>query len=561
MNRWLVASGLAVALCLGLAARPSAAQDAPKEEIGNLAGTWKLMLLPFNDDVFAVLKVSPHGADYKVEVLENQSMVGQVTPGKFSQTGDEVRFEVTLGAIPVNDFRGRWVKAGPNAGKILGTAEFRGERIPMRFERGPQGSLNEIKGPDEYLKAVMSLPQTETFQKTLEELIQKNPGNPRSYHAYVRWLDAARVAKSSAENVEKKLAEMGESAREYGAEFVVELRLKALRALANSKEYAGVSLKLARTTLEEHTSAMSVNAKAALTQIVLTAAKAAGDEALVKKASEELESLQTALDEEYLKTFKLPFEIVKYPGRDPKLDRVVLFELFTGAECPPCVAADVAFDGIVKSYSPQELVVLQYHLHIPRPDPLTNADSVARSEYYEVGGTPWIFFNGLADARAQGGGGIAASAGAYKNYQEVINELLQKPAPGKVQVQATRSGTKLEIRVQGEATADKDADIRLRVAVTEESVRHQGGNRLRFHHHVVRALAGGPDGKKLTEGKAEATYTIDLVELRKAQEKENAADYAGTAPPIPLEHLSVVAFLQRESDKHVLQAATAAVKE
>ena len=52
-------------------------------------------------------------------------------------------------------------------------------------------------------------------------------------------------------------------------------------------------------------------------------------------------------------------------------------ELFTGAQCPPCVAADVAFDVLEKTYKPADLVLIQYHLHIPGPDPLTNAASEA----------------------------------------------------------------------------------------------------------------------------------------------------------------------------------------
>ena len=55
--------------------------------------------------------------------------------------------------------------------------------------------------------------------------------------------------------------------------------------------------------------------------------------------------------------------------------RVVVVELFTGAECPPCVSADVAFDALLETYKPNEVVLLEYHLHIPGPDPLTNADS------------------------------------------------------------------------------------------------------------------------------------------------------------------------------------------
>ena len=40
-----------------------------------------------------------------------------------------------------------------------------------------------------------------------------------------------------------------------------------------------------------------------------------------------------------------------FPGRKGKSDRVALVELFTGAQCPPCVTADVAFDALRKPTS------------------------------------------------------------------------------------------------------------------------------------------------------------------------------------------------------------------
>jgi len=54
------------------------------------------------------------------------------------------------------------------------------------------------------------------------------------------------------------------------------------------------------------------------------------------------------------------------------------------------VAADIAFDGATRAYSSKEAIFLQYHLHVPGPDPLTNAESEARAKYYgeEIEGAP-----------------------------------------------------------------------------------------------------------------------------------------------------------------------------
>ena len=87
--------------------------------------------------------------------------------------------------------------------------------------------------------------------------------------------------------------------------------------------------------------------------------------------------LDTLLDKEYLAKMP-PFKSDPFSGRKSKSNRVVVVvELFTGAQCQPCIAADLGFDGLEMSYKPSDVILLQYHLHIPSPDPLANADTKA----------------------------------------------------------------------------------------------------------------------------------------------------------------------------------------
>ena len=130
-----------------------------------------------------------------------------------------------------------------------------------------------------------------------------------------------------------------------------------------------------------------------------------------KEIAARLAVLETKLDDEYIKSVP-PFKPTMFAGRkDPGGNRVVMMELFTGAQCPPCVAADVAFDALLKSYKPTELVLVQYHMHIPGSDPMTNPDTIARWDYYRkhfaenIRGVPSSLFNGKPVA---GGGGDAA---------------------------------------------------------------------------------------------------------------------------------------------------------
>ena len=105
------------------------------------------------------------------------------------------------------------------------------------------------------------------------------------------------------------------------------------------------------------------------------------------------------------------------------------------------------------TYKPAEFIGLQYHLHIPGPDPLTNNDSSARQKYYgsEVRGTPSTFFNGQSEAG--GGGPMGNSEAKYDEYRKIIDKSLEShqgcqdrrsPPPGPA------------IRSRSRATAETD---------------------------------------------------------------------------------------------------------
>jgi hypothetical protein len=263
-------------------------------------------------------------------------------------------------------------------------------------------------------------------------------------------------------------------------------------------------------------------------------------------------------DEDYFKKVP-PVKPEKFDGRKGESTRAVLVELFTGAECPPCVGADLAFDALTKTYKPTDVVFLQYHLHIPRPDPLTNPDSTARAEYYggAVEGTPTILFNGKVEVEAPGG--VREARARYREFRDGIEPLLEKPAKVKLKASATRQGEKIEVTAE---TADLDrpgADVRLRLALVEEEIRYVGGNQIRFHHHVVRGFLGSPEGTSLTKAADKKTVSIEVDKLRQDL-NDYLTDFARTnrfsnsRRPLDLKNLLVVAFVQNDATKEVLQA-------
>jgi hypothetical protein len=251
---------------------------------------------------------------------------------------------------------------------------------------------------------------------------------------------------------------------------------------------------------------------------------------------------------------------------------VVLAELFTGAECAPCVAADLAFDGFGERYAPGTVAVLVYHLHVPGPDPMTNADAEARDKYYGVDGTPTVVIDGQT---LSGGGGSASMAGSlFKQYTgKIEGRLGRKPL-------ATLSGFTVKvdgqtITVKGDAalTADAAGHATLHLALVEDSVRYVGSNGVRFHNFVVRKLLGTPEGVPLKGPGQNVTVaeSVDVGELARSldtylsayEEKASKSvrgpfTFKDRANRMDASKLFVVAFVQDDKTKEVLQAAIVA---
>jgi hypothetical protein len=335
-------------------------------------------------------------------------------------------------------------------------------------------------------------------------------------------------------------------------------------------EYTEMSLALAQKVKKELPKNSSLAQQAAVNQKLLRAAKRAGNDGIADEVEAELAAMESKLEEENQKLDEEyhakvpPFKPEAYAGReDATNDRTVLFELFTGAQCPPCVAADVAFDGLLSTYESTELIALQYHLHIPGPDPLTNADSIGRSQYYSVNSTPSTLFNGAA--AAAGGGGMGQSKSKYDEFRREIDKRLADAKSAQIDLHLSRSGDKIQVSAtaQSDGTNDGDEKLHLRLALTEEAVRYVGGNQLRFHHHVVRGFPGGIEGEALPDGQGKIELTIDLNDVRNGLDEylEDSGANFPTLPKLDFKDLAVVAFVQDDSNKRILHAVQASVPE
>lgn len=396
----------------------------------------------------------------------------------------------------------------------------------------------------------------------LRELIAAHPDTAAAADAAMALLRLPQ-AKLEAGEAEKLVALIEKEAEPYGPRFAKSAVTQLADALAPRKDAAEVAVKVIAPLAKGLTDADKAADQVKVLTLYKTALENAGKAAEAKAIDSRLVKLEERLDAEYLATVP-PFKPVAFAGRKERgANQVAVMELFTGAQCPPCVAADVAFDALAKSYKPTELVLIQYHMHIPGPDPMTNPDAIARWDYYRekfpegIRGTPSTVFNGKP--AAGGGGGMANAESKFKQYADIIDPLLEKTTPVKVGGAAHRSGDKIDIAVEVAGLEDT-ADLRLRLLVVEDTVRFVGGNQLRFHHHVVRAMPGGADGVAVKDKTFAHKATADVGAIRKDLEKyltdfaANERPFPQPARPLEMKNLKVIALVQNDKTREIVQA-------
>lgn len=277
-----------------------------------------------------------------------------------------------------------------------------------------------------------------------------------------------------------------------------------------------------------------------------------------------LDGLDAALDARYKKTFTAPVHPEKYKATPVRTTKTVLAEVFTGAGCPPCVAADLAFDAAMERYTRKDLAVVMYHMHIPVPDPLTNKSTVERAKYYNVTGVPTAAIEGVSTV---GGGAKSNTKPVYDRIAGQIDKALEVAPEASLRLDAAISGGVVKVKATpGDLKADGEA-VKLQILLVEEMLSYSGENGVRFHPMVVRSIAGSNYTGMTVDRKAAAPvdHVFDLAQIAEETQKyiddyektraETQSGFAFSRKPVAMNpgNLSVVAFLQEEKTKKVLQ--------
>jgi thiol-disulfide isomerase/thioredoxin len=278
--------------------------------------------------------------------------------------------------------------------------------------------------------------------------------------------------------------------------------------------------------------------------------------ALYVKINGRADGFEAALE---AKLKALPFHPGPFKAPADWKGKAVLAELFTGSECPPCVGADLAFDGLVESVPAKYLVILVYHLPIPRPDPMMNPATKTRQDIYGVNSTPTVFFDGAN--KMVGGGNRGMAEGKFAEYKAAVEPLLSAAPEVSLKVRASLSGETVKAAYEFDKTVP---GAEYNVVLVQAEQEHKGSNGLVSHKMVVRDLVTVDPAtpKTLTFDLAASEKAADayLTEFEKTYTRVPNFKWAVRRNAISRQGLKVVFFVQDKATKKVLNAVVADVK-
>ncbi len=255
----------------------------------------------------------------------------------------------------------------------------------------------------------------------------------------------------------------------------------------------------------------------------------------------------------------LPFHPEPFKAPAGWKGKAVLAELFTGSECPPCVGADLGFDGLIESIPAKYLAVLVYHLPIPRPDPMMNPASKVRQEAYNITSTPTVVIDGTE--RSLGGGNRGAAEGKYAQYRAAIEKLLAGDPGVVLSARASLSGDTVKVAYDFDKAVP---GVSYLLVLVQDELEHKGSNGVLYHKMVVRdILVADPALPKALEfdlAASEKAADDYLTAFEKSYTRIPNFKWEVRRHVLPRQGLKVVFFAQETATGKVLNAVVADVE-
>ncbi len=238
-------------------------------------------------------------------------------------------------------------------------------------------------------------------------------------------------------------------------------------------------------------------------------------EHLYVKQQLSLSTIDNSLDS--LRRASTTFDGGKYGKSTTPSGKVVLAELFTGAECGPCAGSDMAVDALSEYYPRSAVAIIEYHVHIPGPDPMTTDESWDRYKWYEGQGTPTVVVDGRESII--GGGPKTVAKNRFGVYRYAIRKFESEKPRVELSLSTKNEQDKISVdaQIKRVGKASSFSTSFLHIALVERSVDYAGSNGITKHAFVVRHLLGGAEGTALSSKQSAETVSkqIDIKDVER----------------------------------------------
>jgi len=231
--------------------------------------------------------------------------------------------------------------------------------------------------------------------------------------------------------------------------------------------------------------------------------------------------------------------------------RMVLFEEFTQASCGPCASQNPAFNTLLGSNT-TKAVAIKYQTSWPGVDPMNAAnptDVASRVTYYGVSGVPWAAMDGVAPTGS-------AYAGAPANVTQSMIDTRYAVTPALAisvthSLNSTYDSIQIAVNVNNPTSTafTPNGTFKLHTVIVEEEINYPsapGSNGETDFYDVMRKMLPDANGTTLATSWAAAssqTFTFNVA----------LPTYIAN-----LGEVAVVAFLQEDGNKNVVNAAYSA---
>ena len=372
------------------------------------------------------------------------------------------------------------------------------------------------------------------------------------------------MARDFAETRASRIGTLGRVELKLGRTALAQRLLEESYAVTPSDEDVAAALGELAVKSGDDAKAMDYLISARLSGRAPDAANQAFETLYKKSHNGSLDGLEAMLDTEYFKRFPNPIHMEAYKPTEKRSDRMVLAEVFTGSGCGPCAGADVAFDAAMERYSRKDLAVVMYHVHIPRPDPMTIAETTARYKSYGENGVPAYAIDGK---KTTGGESRTMAQWVFDRFQKDLETGLETAAEARLKIDASLNGGTVKVSAAVDNVKSDSKDLKVQIVLVEKEIRYLGENGIRFHPMVVRAFGGEKgEGYKIEangKGTFDASFDLEAIgkDIRKQLDEYEAKGHRGEPfkfsakkDQIGRADLAVVAFVQDDKTRHVLQA-------